>query len=201
MSEISAFFQMGLRHILNREAVDHLLFLLALGAVYRPREWRAGLAVITAFTVGHSLTLALAATGHFPIPAPWIEFLIPGTILLTSVENLRDWWTATVPVYRRRRAVFAGVFGLIHGAGFADYLRSLFLDRIAVPLVSFNLGIEVGQIIVLLAAGLLFTALDWSLGRVGVDRISRFPRRTRVVVISLMTALAAGQMALARVPW
>lgn len=201
MSEFLAFFQMGVRHILNPEALDHLLFLLALGAVYRPRDWRAGLAVITAFTVGHSITLALAATGHFPIPARWIEFLIPVTILLTSLENLRDWLTATVPIHRRRRAVFAGLFGLIHGAGFADYLKSLFLDRIAVPLVSFNLGIELGQIIVLFSAGLLFTAVDWSMGRLPVGGVSRFPLRARVVVISLVTALAASEMALARVPW
>lgn len=201
MSEFLAFFQMGVRHILNPEALDHLLFLLALGAVYRPRDWRAGLAVITAFTVGHSITLALAATGHFPIPARWIEFLIPVTILLTSLENLRDWLTATVPIHRHRRAVFAGLFGLIHGAGFADYLKSLFLDRVAVPLVSFNLGIELGQIIVLFSAGLLFTAVDWSMGRLPVGGVSRFPLRARVVVISLVTALAASEMALARVPW
>ena len=115
MSEFAAFFQMGVRHILNPEALDHLLFLLALGAVYRLRDWRDGLKVVTAFTVGHSITLALAATGHFPIPARWIEFLIPITILVTSVDNLRDWLTAAVPVHRHRRAVFAGLFGLIHG--------------------------------------------------------------------------------------
>jgi len=201
MSEFLAFFQMGVRHILNRGALDHLLFLLALGAVYRARDWRAGLGVITAFTIGHSVTLALAATGHFPIPARWIEFLIPVTILLTSVENLRDWMHAAVPVHRRRRAVFAGIFGLVHGAGFADYLRSLFLDRIAVPLVSFNLGIELGQIIVLLGAGLLFTGVDWSAGRIPAGGIDRFPLRSRVVLVSLGTALAASQMALARAPW
>lgn len=201
MSEFAAFFQMGVRHILNPEALDHLLFLLALGAVYRPHDWRDGLKVITAFTIGHSITLALAATGHFPIPSRWIEFLIPLTILVTSIDNLRDWFRAVSPVHRNRRALFAGLFGLIHGAGFADYLKSLFLDHITVPLVSFNLGIELGQIIVLFAAGVLFTTVDWTLGRVPVPAVDRFPLRARVVLVSLVTALAASEMALARVPW
>ena len=201
MSEFLAFFQMGVRHILNPGALDHLLFLLALGAVYRPRDWRDGLKVITAFTIGHSITLALAATGHFPIPSRWIEILIPVTILVTSIDNLRDWFRATAPVHRARRAVFAGLFGLIHGAGFADYLKSLFLDRIAVPLLSFNLGIELGQIVVLVVAGVLFSVVDWSMGRVPVAHLDRFPLRARVVLISVLTAVAAGQMAAARVPW
>jgi hypothetical protein len=201
MSEFLAFFQMGIRHILNPEALDHLLFLLALGAVYRPRDWRDGLKVITAFTIGHSITLALAATGHFPIPSRWIEFLIPVTILVTSIDNLRDWLRATTPVHRARRAIFAGLFGLIHGAGFADYLKSLFLDRIAVPLLSFNLGIELGQIVVLFVAGVLFSMVDWSMGRVPVAEVDRFPLRARVVLVSVLTAMAAGQMAAARVPW
>src|SRR2546422_161952 len=137
------------RHITDLAAMDHILFLLALAAIYRGRDWRRSLWVISAFTIGHSATLALAVTGAVVLPTALIEFLIPLTIVATCVENLlvrdraRAWWGG------RYRPVFAGVFGLVHGAGFANYLRGLFVAPIALPLFGFNLGIELGQIAVL----------------------------------------------------
>src|SRR2546423_12050285 len=88
MSDFLAFAQLGVRHILDVEAMDHILFLLALAAIYRPRDWRESLWVVTAFTVGHSVTLALAVTGALVFPSAVIEFLIPLTIFATGVENL-----------------------------------------------------------------------------------------------------------------
>ncbi len=199
MSELQAFITLGFRHIADFEAMDHILFLLALAAIYRARDWRNSLWVISAFTVGHSVTLGLAVTGAVVLPAMLVEFLIPVTIVATCVENLlvRDrahaWWGG------RSRPVFAGVFGLVHGAGFASYLRSLFVAPIAVPLFGFNVGIELGQVVVLaLTAGAL-AGFDRCVGAVA----PRFgsPLRLRVVTVSLLVAIVAARWALERSPW
>lgn len=200
MSELFAFIALGFRHIVNPEAADHILFLLALAAIYRPRDWRDALWVVTAFTVGHSITLALAVTNALVLPTAWIEFLIPVTIVATGIENLlvRD---RTHTLWGGRyRPVFSGVFGLVHGAGFANYLRSLFVDRVAVPLFGFNVGIELGQLLVLVAAGLVFVAADR-----GLERLSRPDAlgavRLRVVGVSMVVILVATRWALQRAPW
>src|SRR3954466_4040240 len=160
MSELWTFFQVGFRHIVSIEAMDHILFLLVLAAIYRFRDWRDALWVVSAFTVGHSITLALAVTGAVRLPTDLIEFLIPVTIVLTCVENLLVTDRTRAPWGGRYRPVFAGVFGLVHGAGFANYLRALFVEHIATPLFGFNIGIEAGQIVVLLAAAVVLGALD-----------------------------------------
>ena len=152
MSELLVFVHLGFRHIVDLAAMDHILFLLALAAIYHRRDWRDSLWVITAFTVGHSITLALAVTGAMRIPTPLIEFLIPLTIMATGVENIIVRHRARAPLRGRYRPIFAGVFGLVHGAGFANYLQSLFTGSIVVPLLGFNVGIELGQIVVLIFA-------------------------------------------------
>lgn len=200
MSELIAFIQLGFGHIVNPEAADHILFLLALAAIYRPRDWRDAMWVVTAFTVGHSITLALAVTNALVLPTDWIEFLIPVTIVATGIENLlvrdrtRTLWSG------RYRPVFSGVFGLVHGAGFANYLRGLFVDRVALPLFGFNLGIELGQVLVLVAATVAFLAADAGLER--LRRPGTVPAlRLRVVGVSMVVILAAARWALARAPW
>jgi hypothetical protein len=199
MSDFQAFMTLGFRHITDFEAMDHILFLLALAAIYRARDWRRSLWVISAFTAGHSVTLALAVTGAVVLPTALIEFLIPVTIVATCVENLlvrdraRAWWGG------RYRPVFAGVFGLVHGAGFANYLRALFVAPIALPLFGFNLGIELGQIAVLaLAAGTL-AGLDCCLGALAPR--SGSPLRLRVVLVSALVAVVAAHWAVQRSPW
>ena len=111
MSEFLAFAGLGFRHIVNSAAADHVLFLLALAAIYRPRDWRDALWVVTAFTVGHSITLALAVTNTLALPTAWVEFLIPVTIVATGIENLlvHDrahtlWGGRYRPVFSRRHA-------------------------------------------------------------------------------------------------
>jgi hypothetical protein len=146
--------------------------------------------VVTAFTAGHSVTLALAVTGALHLPTPVIEFLIPVTIVATGLENLLVRDRASAPLGRRYRPVFAGVFGLVHGAGFANYLRDFFTGSIAVPLLSFNLGIELGQLLVLAAAGLTLAAVDLALGH-----------RVRVVAVSAAVVVVAATMAVERTPW
>lgn len=201
MSELLAFIELGFRHIVNPEAADHILFLLALAAIYRPRDWRNVLWVVTAFTAGHSVTLALAVTGVLTLPTAWIEFLIPVTIVATGVENLIVRDRSHTLRRGRYRPVLSGVFGLVHGAGFANYLRSLFVTRVAVPLFGFNVGIELGQILVLSAVALLFVAIDrglvWLSRHAGGGAVLRW----RVVGISLAVVVIATRWAVARAPW
>jgi len=200
MSDLLAYATLGFRHITDLAAMDHILFLLALAAVYRPRDWRDALWVVTAFTVGHSVTLALAATGTLRLSRDVVEFLIPVTIVATGVENLVVRDRAAAPLGRRYRPVFAGVFGLVHGAGFANYLRSLFVDRVALPLFGFNLGIELGQLVVLACAGSALVALDLLLSRVRLPAGAPAPLRLRVVAVSSVVALVAARWAVERAP-
>jgi hypothetical protein len=204
MSEFLAFFQLGFGHIVTAGALDHILFLAVLAVVYRARDWRDALWVISAFTVGHSITLALAVTGTLRMSEPLVEFLIPLTIVAAAIENLAVRDRARTSGARSYRPVLAGVFGLVHGAGFAGYLQSLFVERIAVPLLGFNVGIEVGQILVLVAIGTALVVVDAALRR--AQRISLLPRampllRFRIVGLSMMIGLVAAVWAVERRPW
>src|SRR3989454_5988227 len=146
-----------------------------------------------------TLFRSLAVTGAVVLPAMLVEFLIPVTIVATCVENLlvRDrahaWWGG------RSRPVFAGVFGLVHGAGFASYLRSLFVAPIAVPLFGFNVGIELGQLVVLALAALALALVDRLIQ--GLLPRAGSPLRLRVIGVSAVVALVAARWAVERSPW
>jgi hypothetical protein len=200
MSELLAFLQIGFRHIVAWDAADHVLFLLVLAAIYRGKDWRAALLVISAFTVGHSVTLLLAVTNTVVLPARIVEFLIPVTIIATGIENLVMRERAASGSGARHRPVFALLFGLVHGAGFAGYLKSLFVDQIAVPLLGFNIGIELGQIVVLLAASALFIIVDRALTivpkRVGWPDAFQL----RLIGVSAAVTLVATTWAFERLP-
>ncbi|QKG55602.1 HupE/UreJ family protein [Hymenobacter sp. BRD128] len=158
MSFFTTYLQLGFLHICSWQATDHLTFLLALCAPYVLADWRRVVALVTSFTVGHSITLALATLGIVGINAPVIEALIPVTIILTALVNMRQ----AVPDRRSRRDppvlwtvpnALAAAFGLIHGLGFSNYLRALLgaKSRPVVELLSFNLGVELGQLVVVSA--------------------------------------------------
>ena len=157
--------------------------------------------VITAFTIGHSITLALAVTGVLTLPSNIIEFLIPVTIVATGVENLivRDREHATWG--GRYRPIFAGVFGLVHGAGFANYLKALFVEHLAVPLFGFNVGIEMGQVLVLGMIAVAFAAIDYAIRRVRVPGAQWQPLRMRVIAVSLLVVAVGSAWAVERNPW
>ena len=198
MSDFLAFVQLGFRHIVSIAAMDHLLFLLALAAVYSVRDWRSVLWAASAFTVGHSLTLGLAVTKLLVLPSALIEFLIPVTIVLAAVANLLairgEDRSARPPV------VLMGAFGLVHGAGFANYLRSLFLDSIAAPLFGFNVGIELGQLSVLAVVFSAFAVID-RIGR-AAPLPDRWPAlRLRAAALSSVVAVVAAAWAVERAPW
>jgi hypothetical protein len=174
MSEFELYFGLGKDHILDYiNGYDHLLFVVALCAMYMVRDWKKLLILITAFTIGHSITLALATLQIISVNQELIEFLIPLTILITAGSNI----FRSTEISDRTTYInygYALFFGLIHGMGFSNYLRSILgQDRsIVSQLFAFNLGLEVGQIIIvaifLLAAVILvdlFTVnrRDWKL--------------------------------------
>ena len=201
MSEFTTFLQLGFRHIVDIEAMDHILFLVALAAIYRFRDLQRVLWVITAFTIGHSVTLALAVTNVLTLPSSLIEFLIPVTIVATGIENIvvrdRDHaiWGG------RYRPIFAGIFGLVHGAGFANYLKALFVEHLAVPLFGFNVGIELGQLVVLGAIAVMFAFLDYGIRRLRSPSAQWQPLRARVIAVSSLVVVVGGAWAIQRNPW
>lgn len=150
MSTFSLYFQLGLTHILDVRGYDHILFVIALCALYLLRDWKKVLIIITAFTIGHSITLALATLDFIHINPALIEFLIPVTIFLTALSNILKKQHTYHAANLQINYAFALFFGLIHGLGFSNYLRSLLgrEESIVMQLFAFNLGLELGQVIV-----------------------------------------------------
>ncbi len=153
MSDFRLYFGIGIDHILNPEALDHILFVAALCLRYLMKDWKKVVVLVTAFTIGHSITLALSALGLVHFATRWIEFLIPLTIVATALNNLaqrkdRVDHPSRLPIIY----FFALFFGMIHGLAFANTLISLVgKDDLVLPLLSFNLGIEASQLVVVAA--------------------------------------------------
>jgi len=159
------YLQLGFEHISDPKAYDHIVFLVALCAIYRPEEWKRVLILVTAFTIGHSLTLALAVLDLIRFPGDFIEALIPITILITAIANVLP--KKNIPPAHNSNRVqyfFALFFGLIHGMGFSNFLRSALMPGqegdLVYQLFAFNIGIELGQLlIVAIIMGMAFIAL------------------------------------------
>lgn len=159
MNSFQLYFNLGLQHILDIQGFDHILFVLALCAVYVARDWKKILILITAFTIGHSLTLALATFNVIQVRSDVIEFLIPVTIAFTALATLFKPKPSTGRGIQLNY-LFAVFFGLIHGLGFSNYLKALLGKETSIwqPLLAFNIGLEVGQIVIV-ASFLLITSL------------------------------------------
>ena len=144
----STFLELGFDHILDINAYDHILFVMTLCAIYAASQWEKVLILVTAFTIGHSITLALSTLNLVSISPELVEFLIPLTIIITSLYNMYKVKAADGKVIWHYG--LASFFGLIHGLGFSNYLKAILgnEDDLVVPLLSFNLGVELGQIIV-----------------------------------------------------
>jgi hypothetical protein len=151
MGTFNFYLSLGFHHILDLAAQDHIVFLIALCAIYHSKQWRVILILITAFTIGHSITLALAASDIIRINKNLVEMLIPVTILLTALHN----------VLRKKQLeqsaakdnyLMALVFGFIHGMGFSNVLKSMLMpgeeDKFLQQLLAFNVGVEFGQIVI-----------------------------------------------------
>lgn len=148
MQNLGFYFELGWHHIISTDALDHLLFVLVLSAVYLVGDWKKVLVLITAFTLGHSLTLILSIVDVIRVNSTVVEFLIPVTIIITAVFNL---WQKEPDLRTLQRNYFlAFFFGLVHGLGFANAIRFMMErgDSIGMNLLGFNLGLEAGQIVV-----------------------------------------------------
>lgn len=207
-SEFFTYLRLGLSHIADLKGYDHILFIVALTAGYAPRDWKRLLWLVTSFTVGHSITLALATLDLVRVDGPLIELLIPVTIVITAAYAMlarrgrrtsapdapRDsTGPATPPERHLLLYVLAGAFGLIHGLGFSNFLRAILgsEESILLPLFAFNVGLEVGQlaiVTVVLIAGTL--ACEFA----GLSR----PRWA--TALSLLITAAGTQMILQRLP-
>jgi hypothetical protein len=143
------YFTLGIDHIANLKGYDHIIFLIVLCATYSLSSWKKLLILVTAFTIGHTFTLALATLNIINIDSQLIEILIPVTILITAFINLIR---PSETKYGQLKYTLALFFGLIHGLGFSNYLKMLLRneDSITTPLLGFNLGVEVGQILIVL---------------------------------------------------
>lgn len=141
------FFKEGFFHITDLEGYDHMLFLFCLAAGLYWQHWRKLVAMATAFTVGHSITLAMSVLDMVAFSSDLIELLIPTTILITAIVRLiRKEEESGWPV-----VLMVGLFGLIHGLGFSTYLKMMISDsqeRVGL-LFFFNLGVEAGQLAIL----------------------------------------------------
>jgi len=150
MSTFEAYLKIGFQHIADVTAYDHILFIIALCAIYKVNQWRHILILVTAFTIGHSVTLALSTLNFILVPSAIIEFLIPVTILLTAIFNIVRREGEISPLNMRINYGLALFFGLIHGMGFSNYLKELLgkEESIIQPLLAFNIGLELGQLMI-----------------------------------------------------
>ncbi|WP_031530837.1 HupE/UreJ family protein [Dyadobacter crusticola] len=154
MSEFQAYLQLGFEHITDANGYDHILFIMALCTIYTLIDWKKVIILVTAFTIGHSVTLALATLGLVNIDPAWIELLIPVTIVITGVLNF--FYKIPKGSFGKKeenstaRYGLALFFGLIHGLGFSNYLRALLGKEASIfsPLLGFNVGLELGQLII-----------------------------------------------------
>lgn len=140
------YLELGFDHISDLNGYDHILFIIALCAVFSIADWKKILILITAFTIGHSITLALASLHIINVSAPLIELLIPITILLTALQNF---WYKPNPERKWNLNYFLALFfGFIHGMGFSSFFSSLLGKEadIVLPLFAFNVGVELGQL-------------------------------------------------------
>jgi hypothetical protein len=152
MDQFLAYFKVGFGHIVSKDmGVDHILFIVALAIRYQFADWRKLLILVTAFTIGHSVTLALSVFNIVNYSIVWIEFLIPVTIVITALSNFfvkKFSFNSRFPLIY----FFALFFGLIHGLGFSNYLKSMLGKDSSViwELFAFNLGLELGQLLIVL---------------------------------------------------
>lgn len=148
MYDFSFYLLLGWEHIINWEAKDHLLFTLVLASIYLPKNFKQVLVLVTAFTIGHSLTLALSTYKIINANSKWVELFIPFTIITTAIFNmlLRQYEGRSL----RFNYLLALVFGLVHGLAFSGIIRFMLMegDSVAPPLFGFNVGLELGQLVV-----------------------------------------------------
>ena len=169
------YLKQGVNHITDLEGIDHMAFIITLCAVYKIKQWKQILVLVTAFTIGHTVTLALSGLKLISVNQQLVETLIPVTILLTAIYNIVK-KTDTAKGGIQFNYLLALFFGFIHGMGFSNFFRSMMMgindESIIFPLFSFNVGIELGQLVIvacLLLINVILTTIfsvkhrDWNL--------------------------------------
>lgn len=191
MQVFSFYFILGWQHIINAEALDHIFFITALAAIYMLRDWKQVLILVTAFTLGHTITLILSTKRWVVVSDHWVEFLIPCTIMATAISNLFQKSFTHKSV--RINYFLALFFGLIHGLAFANTLRMILGpdQNFALSLFSFTTGLELGQILI------VFIVLLLSQVFIGILKIQRLHW---VIFLSASVFALAAEMALQRLP-
>ena len=149
MHPFQFYLKLGFNHIANFNGYDHILFLVVLCAVYQLKQWKKIIILVTAFTIGHSITLFLVSFDIFSIPSRYVKLLIPITIMITSLHNIRS-----IEIIKNsnmsKNYFLALFFGLIHGMDFSNYFKALIMspNEIIIPLFGFNVGLEIGQFLI-----------------------------------------------------
>lgn len=163
MQTVVLFFKQGLSHILDLDGIDHLLFILAITVFFSLSQWRKLALLITAFTIGHSITLVLSVYDIFTLPRDIIEQLIPITIIVTCINNFIKVYKPTQINYQLLYTTVL-IFGCIHGLAFSNFLKMAFFedDNLLASLVGFNIGIELGQLIIV---GVFLAAIQMAFRR------------------------------------
>ncbi|MEP5914607.1 MAG: HupE/UreJ family protein [Flavobacteriaceae bacterium] len=192
MHPFNFYLKLSFEHIADIAAYDHILFLVVLCAVYRMEQWKKILILVTAFTIGHSITLVLVSFDIFSISSKMIKFLIPATIFITALHNVLAPSSVGNASKMTRNYAMALFFGMIHGMDFSNYFKALIMDPsdIVIPLLGFNIGIELGQLLVVFfIVGVAFIFLnvlkvkhrEWNVfvsgAAVGMSLISMFDNR------------------------
>ncbi|MFI2741835.1 HupE/UreJ family protein [Zhouia sp. PK063] len=194
MNEFWFYFKLGLHHVLDINAYDHILFFIALTVPFAFKDWRKVLWMVTLFTVGHTVSLILSVYGVISVNTTWVEFLIPCTIFITALFNV---FTAGKAGKNEKKGLlfFAALFfGLIHGLGFSHYFIQIIAGTNSklIPLLEFALGIEASQaiiVLIVLILGFIF------------QTIFRFNRRDWVMVISSVVIGVVIPMLIGRYPY
>jgi hypothetical protein len=193
MNDFGLYFSIGYHHIADLRGIDHILFVMALCLRYQFSDWRKILVLVTAFTIGHSITLALSVFNLVQYSVKWIEFLIPVTIVITAISNVfvkKFAFKSRFPLIY----FFALFFGLVHGLGFSSYLKSLLGSdqNVVMQLLAFNLGLEAGQL--LIVTGVLLISFIF----VSILKVNR---REYLLYLSGGIFAVALQMAIERNPF
>ena len=192
MQDFIFYLKLGWEHIISLDALDHQLFVLVLLAVYSFGDWKKILVLVTAFTIGHSITLALSTLDIIMISSDWVEFLIPLTIVITAFDNII--FKGNQSKLMRINYFLALFFGLIHGMGFANTARMMLAkeQNLFMPLLGFNIGLELGQIVVVIAFLMLLFV---------VIKIFRVHKKDWIMFISSGVFALALKMTLERLPF
>ena len=193
MNDFGLYFEIGYKHIADLRGIDHILFVMALCLRYQFADWRKIIVLVTAFTIGHSITLALSVFNLVHYSMKWIEFLIPVTIVITAISNV---FVKKFTFKSKFPAIYflALFFGLVHGLGFSSYLKSLLGNdqSVVAQLLAFNLGLEAGQLLIvsfILMISFIFVS------------ILKCNRREYLLYISGGIFALALQMAIERIPF